>query len=84
MHYWSDGAASQFNNQYNDLELQELKMLLPWDIRTVHYWSDGAASQFNNQHNFMNIAYHERDKHVARRAILQGKETVTSPGTLNE
>ena len=53
MHYWSDGAASQFNNQYNDLEL--LNMLLPWDIRTVHYWSDGAASQFNNQYNDLEL-----------------------------
>ena len=87
------------------LILQELKMLLSWDIRTVHYWSDGAASQFNNQYNFMKIAYHERDfdcaadwsflcmahskgpvdgvggetKRVVWRAILQGKETMTSP-----
>ena len=45
----------------NSLILQELKMLLPWDITTVHYWSDGAASQFKNRYNFMNIAYHERD-----------------------
>ena len=45
----------------NSLILRELKMLLPWDIRTVHYWSDGEASQFKNRYNFMNIAYHERN-----------------------
>ena len=74
VHYWSDGAASQFNNQYNFMKIayheRDFDCAADWSfLCTAHGKGpvDGVGGE---------------TKRVVWRAILQGKETVTSPREL--
>lgn len=76
VHYWSDGAASQFKNRYMFANLlfhkEELNMEADWSFfETAHGKGavDGIGGALKNK---------------VWRAVLQGKENVTSPRSFFE